>query len=181
MRTFSPLPLVFLLLVLFPILLACTSSGQSNDADTEDDAGRKTTFILVRHAEKQGGNDPALTDVGTARAAELANRLRNKKVVAVYSTSTRRTLATAGPTAESHGLEVQRYDVGDLSQFAKELKEKHREGTVLIVGHSNTTPALANYLNGGSEAPGISEDDFDNIYQVKMRGNGKTTFTHDNY
>ena len=181
MRTYTPFRLACLLFALLPFLLACTNNGSSGQDDTADDVGRKTTFVLVRHAEKQSGNDPELTEAGEARAAALAERLRGEKVVAVYSTGTQRTLATAEPTATVHGLEVQRYDAGNLSQFAKSLKDKHQGGTVLVVGHSNTTPALANYLSNSSEAPGISEDDFGNIYEIKVRRNGKATFTRSSY
>lgn len=181
MRTYSPLHLACLILAILPLLLACNSSGNSDEGDEDDDFARRTTFILVRHAEKQGGSNPELTEAGVARAATLAERLRREKVVAVYSTGTKRTLATAGPTAAAHGLEIQQYDAGSLSQFAKELKQKHQGGTVLVVGHSNTTPALANYLSNSNEAPGISEDDFENIFRVKVRRNGKATFTRDSY
>lgn len=127
-----------------------------------------TTFILVRHAEKQMGDKPALTEAGTARAERLAFMLERVDLDAVYSTRTKRTRSTAEPTAASHNLRVIDYDARELEEFATKLKSLYKGKTVLVVGHSNTTPALANYLTGTDDFPRFSELDYTNYYVVTL-------------
>ncbi|NJC24697.1 SixA phosphatase family protein [Neolewinella antarctica] len=169
------------LAILTPLIFACGANSSTTSDGDDDTAGKTTTFILVRHAEKQGGDDPELTEAGQARAEDLARELKNEKIVAVYSTDTKRTQATAAPTARAFGLQVQSYDAGNLSAFAETVKKKYPGKTVLIVGHSNTTPTLADKLAGGDEFPRISEDDFGNIYRIKINRRGKIRTNQDRY
>lgn len=161
--------LYLLLILASPILFACNSSS----GEDRNDSNAQTTFILVRHAEKAGGEDPDLTEEGKARARRLANRLSSTPITAVYSTDTRRTQATAAPTATAKSLIVKDYSPGNLASFAEKLKQTHQGESVLIVGHSNTTPDLANYLSGGNKAPRISEGDYGNIITVSIPSSGK--------
>lgn len=103
-------------------------------------AAAKAPLVLyaVRHAEKaDDGRDPELTAEGKARAEALARTLQHVKLDAVYSTDTQRTRSTAARAAAAHGIEIQSYAPGGL---AKALAGAG--GTVLVVGHSNTVPAL---------------------------------------
>ncbi|MFC0677459.1 phosphoglycerate mutase family protein [Lysobacter korlensis] len=104
------------------------------------------TFVIVRHAEKATDDtrDPTLTAVGQARAERLATMLADARLKAVYATGFRRTQATAQPAARAHGLTVETYDARSApADLAAQLRARHTDGTVLIVGHSNTAPALA--------------------------------------
>ena len=56
-----------------------------------------TTVILVRHAEKEGGDDPALTPDGRAGAAELARVVGPSRPAALFATELRRTQETVAP------------------------------------------------------------------------------------
>lgn len=132
-----------------------------------------TTFILVRHAEKMMGFSPALTEDGAARAERLSFMLERVDLDAVYSTQTKRTQSTAAPTAAFHKLEVKDYEAQYLKGFARDLKILHRGETVLIVGHSNTTPALAGYLTETNEFPRFNELDYTNYYVVTIPRIGK--------
>ena len=157
------LPLLFLPLLLFS---ACESQRQIAKKNFGEE--EVSTFILVRHAEKQMGDKPALTPDGEARAERLSFMLERTKLDAVYSTRTKRTRSTAAPTAASHELRVIDYDAQQLQDFAKSLKQLYRGKTVLVVGHSNTTPALANYLAGTDRYPRFSELDYTNLYVVTI-------------
>lgn len=113
------------------------------------DPSEGATFVLVRHAEKASDDpkDPSLTEAGRKRADRLASRLAREPVVAVYATPFRRTQATAAPTAREHGLGVTTYDAATPpDQLARHLRARHAAGTVLVVGHSNTVPAIAEAL-----------------------------------
>ena len=165
-------------LLLFTVtVLSCgQATGQSKqNGKTDKDARSGATYILVRHAEKGSGGDPELTGEGKDRAERLAGRLRAENIVAVYSTNTNRTMATAAPTATDHGLDIITYDAGDAATFAGTLKTKHAGGAILIVGHSNTVPDLVNALAGTDEYRDIDEEDYGNLYTVTTgkRGKGK--------
>src|SRR4051812_20778195 len=100
-----------------------------------------TTVILVRHAEKATGaamsNDAPLNQAGMVRARELARVLAGTRVDAIYTTQYERTKETAAPLAADHRLEP---IVADPATMAKVIKTKHAGQTVVVVGHSNTTP-----------------------------------------
>ncbi|HBP23093.1 MAG TPA: histidine phosphatase family protein [Planctomycetes bacterium] len=120
----------------------------------------------VRHAEKQGGDDPGLTAEGVARAAALAFALRHVPLDGVYSTDTKRTRATVAPAAEAHGLEVQTYAAdGSLS---KRLGSGQGGRCVLVVGHSNTIPALLQRL--GLTPPEKILSGYEDLFQVVAFG-----------
>ena len=151
----------------FLLLFFGCSDSSGTDTDPAEDPTTVATIILVRHAEKAAGDDPPLTPAGTARAERLRERLTRQNVTAVYSTDTRRTQATATPTAADHGLEVRSYDAGS-SDLATTLREAAPGQTILVVGHSNTIPALLVALVPETSAPTISEDDFGNLYRVTL-------------
>lgn len=126
------------------------------------------TIYLVRHAEKQAGDDPSLTPDGAARAALLAETLRDSGIVRIYSTDFARTRETAAPIAEAISVPVTFYDPSDLPAFADRLKSE--PGIALVVGHSNTTPALVEFLSG-EPGPEINEAaEYDRLYVVRIRG-----------
>lgn len=133
-----------------------------------------STFILVRHAEKDYGDDPNLIEKGRERAEKLSMMLERVDLDAVYSTNTKRTMQTATPTADFHDLKIQSYSAYELHQFAAKLRRKHRGETVLVVGHSNTTPALASILDKLEDYPRFSELDYTNFYVVTIPPKGAT-------
>jgi 2,3-bisphosphoglycerate-dependent phosphoglycerate mutase len=134
-----------------------------------------TTLFLVRHAEKanDGTYDPPLTPEGTARAAELAYLLGHLPLDAVYATPFKRTLLTVEPVAEAKGLKVEYYKPDDKTFLQKAL-DAHSGGTILICGHSNTIPGLANQLAGGAEYNQLEDATYDNLFiAVLERGLGQ--------
>lgn len=161
-------PRIFLGLLLMAaiFLVNCSTLRKTTAADLG--AEEVSTFILVRHAEKEYGEFPGLTEEGLERARRLAYTLENTELDAVYSSKTKRTEMTAAPTATAKSLNIIAYDPGQLQDFAKDLKRLYRGKTVLVVGHSNTTPALANYLADTDEFPRFSELDYTNLYIVTL-------------
>ncbi|MGB5719798.1 MAG: histidine phosphatase family protein, partial [Woeseiaceae bacterium] len=93
-----------------------------------------TTVIFVRHAEKAAlpADDPALSEAGQRRAAELARQLVDADVVpgvgvdVVYSTSYRRTVETAKPVADALGLQVMMYDAADTESFLETVVRQYK-------------------------------------------------------
>jgi broad specificity phosphatase PhoE len=137
-----------------------------------------TTFILVRHAEKimDGSADPGLTEAGKNRATLLANLLKKTKVDAIYSTRFKRTENTVAPLALLHGQAVQYYEGGKMQEVDAMLAA-HQGGTIVICGHSNTTPAIINYLTGHKEEFKNFDADYGNLVIVsRQEKEGKVTW-----
>ena len=65
-----------------------------------------TNLILVRHAEKEGGSDPALTSQGRIRANALIGLTKLFNIEAVYTSSAKRTIQTGTPLANHLKLTI---------------------------------------------------------------------------
>ncbi|MFT6066517.1 MAG: broad specificity phosphatase PhoE [Paraglaciecola sp.] len=161
----------FLFVFVFSLLSSCST-------------GEKTTYYLIRHAEKdrtdQTNRNPSLNFEGEKRAQNWAEYFKKIELDAVYSTKYYRTIETATPTAKTKKLEIQYYNPSKMydSIFQKETRGK----TVLVVGHSNTTPIFANkILNENSELKRTdvygNMDDNDNasLYIVTVTADKKTS------
>lgn len=135
----------------------------------------QTTFILVRHAEKadDGTRNPPLTDEGAQRAMNISAMLERQDVTALYSTPFKRTQETLLPLAEKKGLEVQDYDPYAKGEWLTTLVEKHGNGTVVISGHSNTIPLLANALLGDETFSQFDDKDYSNFIIIVCDEVGK--------
>lgn len=137
-------------------------------ATAPPDASTGATFVIVRHAEKATDDprDPTLTPAGQARAERLARMLARPPLTAVYATAYRRTRATAAPAARLHGLPVTAYDAAQPpADIAARLRARHADGTVLVVGHSNTAPGLAAALCE-CEVESMPESEYGRYYRL---------------
>jgi 2,3-bisphosphoglycerate-dependent phosphoglycerate mutase len=139
-----------------------------------------TTVIFVRHAEKAlaPADDPGLSEAGKRRAAELARQLVDADVVlgvdAIYSTSYRRTEETVQPLATALDIPITFYDAANTETIMDEIVRAHEGQIVLVVGHSNTVPALIGNMGASKKVPEIDENEYDNIYVVSIPWFGKT-------
>lgn len=131
------------------------------------------SIYLIRHAEKldDGSKNPVLTIKGQQRAQNLSGILSHAGITQVYATDYHRTQMTAKPLADYLGIEVTLYNPSKLQAFAEQMKVQ--DESVLIVGHSNTTPELT-HLISGKPVIKLEESDFDYIFQVVIKG-GQTT------
>jgi len=165
-------PAVQLFLTSSILLLAATACVTVQDDPGGDPGVQKPLVVfLVRHGEKvDADSDPELSDAGRERAALLAQTLSDVQLQHVHSSDYIRTRDTAGPTASAHGLEVQLYDPRDLPAIASRLKEMG--GRHLVVGHSNTTPALVELLGGDPRAEIDESAEYDRLYIVTIGPDG---------
>lgn len=139
-----------------------------------------TTFILLRHAEKdtsQAGStmmkaDPSLSKAGEVRAESLLEVLKQYKPDMIYSTNYIRTKATATPLAKKFNKEIQIYDPKNIAAFSEQIMQETGK-TVVVVGHSNTTPALVNLLIKESKYPNLDESIYNQLWIVTIE-NGKS-------
>ncbi|WP_033961907.1 phosphoglycerate mutase family protein [Psychroserpens jangbogonensis] len=129
-----------------------------------------TTYYLIRHAEKDRSDktnkDPNLKEEGNKRAVNWSKVFENVDFDAVYSTQYNRTTQTAQPTAKMQELEIQSYDPRNLysEEFAKATFGK----TVLVVGHSNTTPVFVNAILGEKKYENMDDHDNGSLYIVTI-------------
>ncbi len=170
-----PFP-ALLLACCLSLLAACTTPLLATTA-------HGVTFVVVRHAEKAGDDprDPNLSEAGRARAAALAGLLQQRDLVSAYATGFRRTQQTAQPAADAHGITVATYDAAlPAAEIAERLRRENAAGTVLVVGHSNTVPQIASALCACEVAP-IDEDDYGNLYEIRIDGDGATALSQRRY
>jgi 2,3-bisphosphoglycerate-dependent phosphoglycerate mutase len=136
---------------------------------------RITTFILVRHAEKdltQSTNDPDLSAEGKNRAIKLVEVLKKTDIQAIYSTPYKRTQQTVQPLASVKGLLVMPYQANKMDEIDNMIKQ-HAGSTVLLSGHSNTVPVILNYLIGEEKYKILEDGDYGNIIVVSVTERGK--------
>lgn len=137
---------------------------------------KQSTYFLVRHAEKTTERpNPGLTPAGLARAAKLAALLDGLKIDQVMSTDYERTQATAAPLAKSKGLAVQSYDPSMQKDLFTDLSIFNKQN-VVVVGHSNTVPKLANILIGKKVIADYSEDDYSQLIIISVSQPGIATY-----
>ena len=131
-----------------------------------------TTVILVRHAEKaaEPAADPPLTAAGEARAKALVEVARDAGVTAVLTTQFERTKATARPLAAALAITAEVVDARAREhpqEVARAVLAKHAGEVVLVVGHSNTIPAIVAAL-GAKQPPAICDSEYDGLYVVTV-------------
>ncbi len=128
-----------------------------------------TRVYIVRHAEKDTipPADPHLSNQGKLRSEFLKAFLKEKKIRAIYSTEKARTTETATPLSNARHVPVQYYGNDTLDNF---LKRVFREGkNTLIIGHSNTIVVMLNTLDLPHDITFIPEDDYDNMFIIKVK------------
>lgn len=151
------------ILLLFILIGACNSN-------------ETTTYYLIRHAEKDRTNptnrNPNLNSEGLIRASNWAKYFETVALDAVYSSDYKRTQQTAEPTAAEKSLLIQFYDPNNMYDaiFQKVTLGK----SVLVVGHSNTTPAFVNLILEQEKYQSMNDKDNSSLYVVTIQ-NGKKT------
>lgn len=130
--------------------------------------------VLVRHAEKASipGPDPELSEAGLARAAALASALSDASVSSIITTQFRRTRSTAAPLAKKLGLTPITVAAGaelaaHAQATARAVRARPSGEVILVVGHSNTIPAIIRAL-GGPEFSDLCEGEYDNLFILQI-------------
>jgi 2,3-bisphosphoglycerate-dependent phosphoglycerate mutase len=160
------------LLILFTLLMLATGK----DVIAQQPI---TTFIFLRHAEKivDGSKDPDLSEAGRNRVEALVKLLSKTKIDAIYSTNYKRTQNTVSPLAQAHSLSILNYDGGKMEEVDAMLAKFQGE-TVVVCGHSNTTPTIINYLTGNKdEFKNFDDADYGNIIIVSIEKKGEAKVT----
>lgn len=158
-----------LLLNICLLMLTVSYAQDKNETPSEN----ITTYYLIRHAEKDSGNpedkNPNLSEIGLQRAESWTKILKQVSFDAVYSTDYNRTKQTAAALSKANNIETTIYDLKtfNFEQFKAETKGK----TIIIVGHSNTTPMFINAFVGEKKYQTIKENNYSNLYTITIVGN----------
>lgn len=133
------------------------------------------TVFLIRHAEKVISTDknPALTEAGTQRAQSLLQLFSNAKPTAIFTTQYQRTQLTAKPLSEALNVPITILEstAGNSAQYPGLLMQQicalPNNSNVLVVGHSNTLPAILEDWTNVPILP-IADDEYNRIFMVKV-------------
>jgi phosphohistidine phosphatase SixA len=136
---------------------------------------KKLTVILLRHAEKDVSEgvdtaNPELSAAGKLRAQKLVEVINKYQPDVIYSSNYIRTRATAAPLAKKRRAMVLMYEPRNLNQMF-DLIMSGKFKRIVVVGHNNTTPALANMLIKQDKYKPLAESEYDKIWVVKIKRN----------
>lgn len=162
--------------IVFVLVALIAFSSCSQHKKKEYNKTEVSTYYLIRHAAKdrtdKSDRNPNLTEEGLQRANNWAKHFKDVRFDMVYSTDYNRTKQTALPTAKANQLQVQLYNPSTVN--IKEFMATTKGKTVLIVGHSNTTPKFVNDLLGEVKYQDIADNNNANLYKVTITNDGKT-------
>jgi len=140
-------------------------------------SAQPSMVILVRHAEKAAvaGNDPPLSEVGTERASALAVAMAASKPSAIVVSNLQRTALTAAVVAKQTGVTptvvgMEGGSAGHIAAGATAVQGS--KGVGLVVGHSNTVPAIIKAL-GGPTLPDICDATYGNFFVLTPARDGQ--------
>lgn len=148
-------------------------------------APKPQVVVLVRHAEKAEApaGDVTLNDAGQARAEELAIALAEARVDTIITTQFRRTRDTAAPLARSLKVTPVVVQAGsETAAHAKAVARAVLDGgrSVLVVGHSNTVPAIIGALGGPAMAE-LCEAEYANLFTLVLVPGQPARLIHGHY
>ncbi len=129
---------------------------------------QKLVFV-VRHGERADAGmtpqaDPPLSSAGQARAQKLMTMLADAGITAIVTTELIRTQQTAQPLAAKLGLTPDVVQHDNVQGVVATLKITHAADVVLVVGHSDTIPAILKAY--GKADVTIPDDEYDDLFVI---------------
>ena len=139
-------------------------------------SAQPSLVVLVRHGEKQSApsDDPSLSEAGVRRAAALDSALRDLVPSTIVVSTRKRTVETAAVVARRTGVTptVITLDGGGTSHVRAVAEAVQRaRGVVLVVGHSNTVPAIVTAL-GGPKLPDLCDASYATLFLLTPARDG---------
>ena len=149
-------------LLLAAALLSCARPAAAQEA-----------IYIVRHAERADQSaDSRLSTKGVGRAYQLRDLLQDAGITSVVTTELQRTIATGKPLADARHLTPVTVAAADAPALVARLAASGARDRVLVVGHSNTVPALLLAL--GVDPPiTIADNEYDNLFIVVPQKEGR--------
>jgi broad specificity phosphatase PhoE len=129
-------------------------------------------LYIVRHAEKDTGKNPLLTEAGNNRAGDLMRILKNKSIKRIYVSEYKRSQNTADSMHLQLGIDTVQYKADTTCTNLFTTIERHQDwgNTILIITHSNILPTII-YKMGVTSFPqqNVPEQEFDNLYFIRIK------------
>lgn len=163
---------------------------------------QRAMFIL-RHAERAeyDEGDGSISKTGEWRARTLAHLLGEAGITTIITTDAKRAKQTAEPIARALGITPRiiktrqaDYHHDDIllitenkpgweAEYAKklmdEIRSRHKNDIVLIIGHQNTVPAIVRAAGAGDVK--IADYEHDDIFIVVPKESGPPVLLRLNY
>jgi broad specificity phosphatase PhoE len=156
------------LFVFVAVAAACIAPGLFAQPAIAQEA-----VFVVRHAERlDSSTDSPLSADGQARAARLAQMLRDARITTIVASEFKRTQDTARPLADLLKLPVQPIAATDLDGLLTKLRAAGPRGRVLVVSHSDRIPAILAALGDKQEVT-VASSEYGNLWMV-VPGDGKS-------
>lgn len=169
---------------------SCVPTNPSS-LQTSSAAGTTTTFVLVRHAERNNEVDPPLNAEGVQRAQVLKNVLMENGITAIYCTDLIRNRETVQPLADVLGLPLNLVNpllYANTTQTAAELVDEilsnHAGGTILFCGNRGSvfeTPGITEEIYRRLGGIGDPPDRYQDMYIAVVPEEGSTRFIKPGY
>ena len=169
--------------------LACFAAALLLAGSAGAEPAGRTVVHIVRHAEKaaEPRRDPGLTLAGRARAEALTVVLADARLTGIITSQFRRTRATAAPLAAATGLEPLSiaYRPGQFEVHGKAvaaaIREQFAGGVVLVVGHSDTVPAIVRALGGPALERLCEPTEYASLFTLLLGDAPPASLTHSWY
>jgi len=130
------------LFLVYPVLAGDEVRPISQEKTSES---LETGIFLIRHAERDAGEDPPLNDKGKKRAKVLADVFADSGITAIFCTDYIRNRQTALPLAKRLGLDIQvlpdslTQDTDVLTKyFIQHILPEHHGGVILFIGNQKS-------------------------------------------
>jgi phosphohistidine phosphatase SixA len=150
----------FIVVLLLGLFAACTN--HSNPDKT------RSVFYVVRHAERHPGFNGHLDWYGRLRAGDLMRFLKDSGIQKAYVTPFSRTWETADSLILLQKIDTVMY-IADTSgaSLVQNLKAHKDYGRkILIIGHSNTVPAILRKLGASYPSKDLPSGVFNLMFEV---------------
>ncbi len=155
--------LLKVLCFLFCAQVSYTQTLGSNDALSE------SVYYFIRHAEKDRSNpenkNPELNQQGKIRALNWLYFFRDIPLKKIYSTNYNRTIQTVKQIAEEKNITISYYFPENID--VENFKKQNKNMSILVVGHSNTTPELVNLIIGENKFEKMNDNDNSSLFVIR--------------
>ena len=155
-------PIVFASALLMTFVIAPTSKAQQ-------------AVYLLRHAEKCKDGQDRLKDEGVKHAKVLVDLLKDAKIKAIYTSEFHRTCQTAKPLADSLGLIPIPLPYGRPAETVDKIRKDHPHDVVLVVGHSDSIPAMIKLWDAELTVNIDDKMEFDRLFVLVPTSKGKAS------
>jgi phosphohistidine phosphatase SixA len=155
-------PITFAAALILPMVIAARSEAQQ-------------AVYLLRHAEKLTDGQDGLKEKGKEHAKALVPLLKDAKIKAIYTSEFKRAQQTAEPLAASLGLTPIVVPHDKLSDTFDKIRADHPHDVVLIVGHSDSVPAMIKLWDAGLSVTIDDVTEFDRLFVLVPISDGKAS------